>query len=88
MNKDKVIKDLRERNDKLKNQYDLLQFRNWQLEHKQEKLKTIIKDIKDLTKRYMTSGYIYEYNGNENYYVDGEYLKGIVKILGDEFNDN
>ena len=50
MNKDKVIKDLRERNDKLKSQYDLLQFRNWQLEHKQENLKSIIKEAIDFTK--------------------------------------
>jgi chromosome segregation ATPase len=50
VNKDKTIKDLKERNDKLKNQYDLLEMRNYNLNNKVERQKEIIKqlDIKNL----------------------------------------
>ena len=45
MNKDKVIKDLRERNDKLKNQYEIMQIRNCSLE---QHIKTLEKRNKEL----------------------------------------
>ena len=38
MNKDKIIKDLKERNDKLKNQYQLQEIRLHSLEYEKEKL--------------------------------------------------
>lgn len=43
MNKDKIIKDLKERNDKLKNQYELLEIRTNHLERQVENQKEIIK---------------------------------------------
>ena len=47
MNKDKVIKDLRERNDKLQSQYYMAQSRCWYAENKNEKLIKKIKKIRD-----------------------------------------
>ena len=42
MNKDKVIKDLKERNDKLKNQYQLQEIRLFHLEYVNQKQKEVI----------------------------------------------
>ena len=45
MNKDKVIKDLKERNDKLKSQYEIMQIRNCALE---QHIKSLEKRNKEL----------------------------------------
>ena len=47
MNKDKSIKDLKERNDKLKNQYELLQIRNHHQVYVNKKLEQENKQLKD-----------------------------------------
>lgn len=45
MNKDKVIKDLKKQNDKLKNQYQLLEIRHISLEMENQRLKDKIEKI-------------------------------------------
>jgi len=47
MNKDKVIKDLRERNDKLKNQYEIMQIRNCALEQHTKSLEKRNKELEN-----------------------------------------
>ena len=47
MNKDKVIKDLRERNDKLKSQYEIMQIRNCALEQRVKSLEKRNKELED-----------------------------------------
>jgi len=47
MNKDKVIKDLRERNDKLKSQYEIMQIRNCALEQHVKSLEKRNKELEN-----------------------------------------
>ena len=46
MNKDKQIKDLKERNDKLKNQYQLQETKLYSLEYKYNKQKEVLNRLK------------------------------------------
>lgn len=48
MNKDKVIKDLKERNDKLKNQYQIQEIRLHSLEYENKKYKELLDKIKKI----------------------------------------
>ena len=85
MNKDKIIKDLKERNSKLKEQYELRDIRCCHLEQEIEKLKII----------RSTCAFCNFYENNQKYnkikemfengIIDLEKLKNIV--LGDELNE-
>lgn len=51
MNKDKQIKDLKERNDKLKNQYQLQEIRLHHLEYVNNKYKIVLDKIKEIVNK-------------------------------------
>lgn len=53
MNKDKVIKDLKERNNKLKHQYELLEIREIHYENENKQLKERINNADEFCDRYM-----------------------------------
>lgn len=82
MNKDKIIKDLKERNDKLKRQYEYERIRVCHLEYENERLKIKLnshKRIKDKIKEWILNEQL---NGkNLEPYISTDELDYILELL-------
>lgn len=86
MNYKKVIKDLKERNDKLQEQYRVRDMRCIHLEYENEMLKSDFKAQHELTKKYAEENKQLKYNWNKlkewinkhyDYYMNNEdYIGG------------
>lgn len=77
MNKDKVIKDLKERNDSLKNQLMLLQAREFNLNYENKQLKeNIDKAIEYIKPKFVEQGGFTSYEWND-------LINDLLEILGD-----
>lgn len=94
MNKDKIIKDLKERNDKLKNQYQLQEIRLHSLEYENKKLHkeldyadnyniyliAKLDKIKEIFEVFKENGKEY-YEYYEFYNISGEKVIKILELL-------
>lgn len=79
MNKDKIIKDLKERNDKLKHQYELQEIRLHSLEYKNNKQKELLDKIKEILKDPDRDGF--DEDGYDDSYYDMIYTQRIKELL-------
>jgi len=80
MNRNKQTKDLREYNDKLKNQCYTLEFRCIHLERKNHRLQATIEKVKELIEQYSKNDYYFKY---DNKYLKSEIIGDLSKILNE-----